>query len=192
MKTKRIIILFFTITAAFFISPTAALAGAESGIYLGIGTGEAALTVKGTDPTDGDYNLDDSDIGYKIFAGYNFGLVPFIDIAAEFSYVDLGKTSASFGNGNPINYEITGLNAFGLIGLNFGPFGIFAKAGVINWQLDSTFNTTSSSDSGTDTAYGIGAKLHFSSFALRAEYEVYDVSPVNDLDMISVSFVFTF
>ena len=188
MKKIRILALLLLTNGLLFSLPNIAQAGAESGLYIGIGSGDASLTVKGTDPTDGDYNLNDSDIGYKIFGGYNFGLIPFIDIAAEISYVDLGKTSTAFGNGNPVNYEVTGLNAFGLIGLNFGPFGLFVKAGVIDWDLDSTLG----GDSGTDPAYGIGARLQFGSLGFRAEYEVYDVNPVQDLDMISVSILYTF
>ena len=188
MKNIRFVILLLLSNGLLFSLPNVALAGAESGLYLGFGTGEASLTVKGNDPTDGDYDLNDSDMGYKIFGGYNFGLIPFIDIAAEVSYVDLGKTSTAFGNGNPVNYEISGLSAFGLVGFNFGPFGLFAKAGVIDWDLKSTVGR----DSGTDPAYGIGVRFQFASVGIRAEYEVYDVSPVKDLDMISVSLLYTF
>ena len=192
MKIIRTSQLPIAILFSVFMVPAEVLAGADSGVYLGIGAGEAALTVKGSDPTDGDYNLDDSDVGYKLFGGYNFGYVPVIDLAVEISYVDFGTANSAFVNGNPISYEITGLNAFGLVGINLGPLGLFAKAGVISWQLDSTIGTTNNSDSGTDTAYGLGAKLQLSSYALRAEYEVYDVNSVNDLDMFSVSIVFTF
>jgi len=192
MKIIRTSQLPIAILFSVFMVPAEVLAGADSGVYLGIGAGEAALTVKGSDPTDGDYNLDDSDVGYKLFGGYNFGYVPVIDLAVEISYVDFGTANSAFANGNPISYEITGLNAFGLVGINLGPLGLFAKAGVISWQLDSTIGTTNNSDSGTDTAYGLGAKLQFSSYAFRAEYEVYDVNSVNDLDMFSVSIVFTF
>jgi hypothetical protein len=101
------------------------------------------------------------------------------------SYVDFGNPSTSAGN-----VEVTGLNAFGLAGLSFGPFGIFAKAGAIDWDIDSTFSSTSSSDSGTDPAYGVGARFAIGSFAVRAEYEVYDLDV--DVDMVSVSGVFTF
>jgi len=61
---------------------------------------------------------------------------------------------------------------------------------VINWDADSTFNATSSSDSGSDPAYGVGARFAIGSFAVRAEYEVYDLDA--DVDMVSVSGVFTF
>jgi len=157
--------------------PTAAVAGAESGFYLGAGVGDA--TVK-------DSGFDASDSAYKVFGGYNIGFIPLVDFAVEASYVDFGKPSTSAGS-----VEVTGLNAFGLAGLSFGPFGIFAKAGAISWDADSTFGNTTSSDSGSDPAYGVGARFAIGSFAVRAEYEVYDLDDT-DLEMVSVSGVFTF
>jgi hypothetical protein len=123
-----------------------------------------------------------ADSGFYIGAGVGDASVKDGDLA---SYVDFGNPSTSAGN-----VEVTGLNAFGLAGLSFGPFGIFAKAGVINWDVDSTFGTVNSSDSGSDPAYGVGARFAIGSFAVRAEYEVYDLEA--DLDMVSVSGVFTF
>jgi hypothetical protein len=156
--------------------PNAAVAGTDSGVYVGAGVGDASVK-------DGDFDASDS--AYKIFGGYNIGFIPLVDFAVEASYVDFGNPSTSAGN-----VEVTGLNAFGLAGLSFGPFGVFAKAGMINWDADSTFGATSSSDSGTDPAYGVGARFAIGSFAVRAEYEVYDLDA--DLDMVSVSGVFTF
>jgi len=60
---------------------------------------------------------------------------------------------------------------------------------VISWDVDSNFES-SSSDSGTDPAYGLGARFAIGSFSVRAEYEVYDLDI--DLDMVSVSGVYTF
>jgi hypothetical protein len=87
--------------------------------------------------------------------------------------------------------DVTGVNAFGLAGLSFGPFGIFAKAGALKWDADLSDGTNTGSDDGTDPAYGIGARFAISSFAIRAEYEVYDVDEA-DVEMISISGVFTF
>jgi hypothetical protein len=156
--------------------PAAAFAGADSGFYIGAGVGDA--TVK-------DNDFDASDSAYKLFGGYNIGFIPLVDFAVEASYVDFGAPSTSAGS-----IEVTGLNAFGLAGLSFGPFGIFAKAGMINWDSDATFGSVSTSDSGSDPAYGIGARFALGSFSVRAEYEYYDVD--GDLDMVSVSGVFTF
>jgi hypothetical protein len=158
--------------------PAAAFAGAESGFYIGAGVGDASFN-------DNDSDFDASDSAYKLFGGYNIGFIPLVDFAVEASYVDFGAPSTSAGS-----VEVTGVNAFGLAGLSFGPFGIFAKAGMINWDSDSTFGTLSTSDSGSDPAYGVGARFAIGSFSVRAEYEYYDVDA--DLDMVSVSGVFTF
>jgi outer membrane immunogenic protein len=158
--------------------PTVALAGSESGFYLGAGVGETDVEVS---------TFDETDSAYKVFGGYNFGVVPLIDLALEASYVDFGSPRAG-----PIDVEITGFNAFGLAGVNLGPFGLFAKAGVIAWDSELSFNSLREDETGTDLAYGAGAKLQFGSFAVRAEYEVYDVSDLKDLSMLSASFVYTF
>ncbi len=176
MNFKKIRVLLVCLTGSFLAMPAVVFAGADSGFYVGAGVGDASVK-------EGDFDASDS--AYKIFGGYNIGFIPLVDFAVEASYVDFGNPSTSLGN-----VEVTGLNAFGLAGLSFGPFGVFAKAGAISWDMDSTINSVSSSDSGTDPAYGIGARFAFGSFAVRAEYEVYDLDA--DLDMVSVSGVFTF
>lgn len=164
------------LAASLFVVPATTFAGADSGFYIGAGAGEASVK---------DGPFDESDSAYKVFGGYNIGFIPLVDFAVEASYVDFGNP-ATGGTG----VEVTGLNAFGLAGLSFGPFGVFAKAGVIDWDVDVNDNGVKGSDSGTDPAYGIGARFALGSFAVRAEYEVYDLDA--DLDMLSVSAVFTF
>ena len=165
------------ITSGLLYTPTSLIAGADSGFYIGAGIGDAGLEVD---------SFDESDSAYKVFGGYNIGFIPLVDFAVEASYVDFGKPSTSNASA-----DVTGVNAFGLAGLSFGPFGIFAKAGALKWDADLTDNNQSGSDDGTDPAYGIGARFAISSFAIRAEYEVYDVDDA-DVEMISVSGVFTF
>jgi hypothetical protein len=172
-KKGRKLVIF--LACSFLGMPAITLAGADSGFYIGAGVGDA--TVKDT-------NFDESDSAYKVFGGYNIGFIPLVDFSVEASYVDFGKPSNSAGS-----VEVTGLNAYGLAGLSFGPLGVFAKAGAMRWDSDSNFGTTSS-DSGTDPAYGIGARFAIGSLSVRAEYEVYDLDA--DLEMISVSGVFTF
>jgi outer membrane immunogenic protein len=36
-----------------------------------------------TGVSEGQYNFDDDDIGFKIFGGYNFGFIPLLDLAVE-------------------------------------------------------------------------------------------------------------
>ncbi len=177
MSLKRVRMLVICLAASFLGMPAAVVAGAESGLYIGVGVGDASVK---------DSNFDASDSAYKVFGGYNIGFIPLVDFAVEASYVDFGKPSTSAGS-----IDVSGYNAFGLAGLSFGPFGIFAKAGMLSWDSDATFGASSTSESGSDPAYGLGARLAIGSFSVRAEYEVYDLDGV-DLDMVSVSGVYTF
>ena len=179
MSLKKVRFLFICLAGVFLGMPAAAVAGADSGFYIGAGAGDSAIENSAA-------GFDESDTAYKIFGGYNIGFIPLVDFAVEASYVDFGKPAAS---GSSI--EVSGFNAYGLAGLSFGLIGIFAKAGALSWDEDSTFGTESSSNSGTDPAYGIGARLAIGSFAVRAEYEVYDLDNA-DLGMASISGVFTF
>ena len=185
MGFKKLRMLFVCLASCSVAIPAVSIAGAESGFYIGAGVGDA--TVKADD-----INFDESDAAYKIFGGYNIGFIPLVDFAVEASYVDFGSPNSGLNR-----MDINGVNAFGLAGLSFGPFGLFAKAGAIRWDLDASGSDgnggiVSGSQSGTDPAYGIGARFAISSFAVRAEYEVYDVDSVSDLSMLSVSAVFTF
>lgn len=158
--------------------PTTAFAGSESGFYLGAGIGQSNVEVS---------DFDESDGSYKIFGGYNFGVVPLIDLAIEASYVDFGNPESG-----PLNVELTGLNAFGLAGFKLGPIGLFAKAGMVAWDAELAIGSLRDDENGTDFAYGVGARFQIGSFAIRAEYELYDVSDVKDLSMASASLVYTF
>ena len=177
MSLKKIRILFLCLAGTVLAVPGTVNAGADSGLYIGAGAGNA--TVK-------DSGFEESDSAYKLFGGYNMGFIPFVDLALEASYVDFGKPGTA-----TESVEASGVNAFGLASLNFGPFGVFAKAGIISWNTDSTIVGTSIEDSGTDPAYGLGARLAIGSFAVRAEYEVFDLGEA-DIGMASVSGVITF
>ena len=164
------------ISAALFA--TSAYAGADSGFYLGAGVGQASVG-----DIDGVGDFDGEDTGYKLIAGYNFGLIPLLDLAVEAEYVDFGEP-----DDGGIKVDANAFAAFGLAGINLGPFGIFAKAGMFNWDADATGGF---SDDGTDPAYGAGVRFQISSFQIRAEYEYFDADPAS-LDLLSASLLYTF
>ena len=181
MDCKKLRISFICLSSFFLAMPAVVFAGGDSGLYLGVGVGDATVEFD-------DGSFDESDTAYKVFGGYNLGLVPMIDLAVEASYVDFGNPGSSLGN-----IEATGIDAFGLAGFNLGPIGFFAKLGLIDWDVDVVDSGGGKfSDSGTDTAYGIGARFQIMSIAVRAEYEVFDIDADADLSMLSVSAVFTF
>jgi outer membrane immunogenic protein len=161
-----------------------ATAGQESGLYIGGSVGQAWMDI-----SEANVDFDDDDWGYKIFAGYNFGLIPLLDLAVEGSYVDFGEASSSeIGNRD---VGITGWDVFGLVCFNLGPIGVFGKVGQIWWDSDSNAIQDFLDDSGNEMAYGIGAKFQIGSLGLRLEYEYFDLD-IADVGYVSVGATWTF
>jgi outer membrane immunogenic protein len=162
-----------------------AWAGGESGLYLGGSAGSAAFDV-----SDGSVQYKDSANAYKIFGGYNFGIIPLINLAIEGSYVDFGKAKGDVA-GSSADTSMTGWDLFGLVGVNMGPVSLFGKVGAISWNAKSSYQSKSGKDSGTDPAYGLGLQLQISSFAIRAEYELFTIKNV-DIGFASAGVSYTF
>ncbi len=179
MKTSHSVLLASLLTS--LALPITAHAGAESGIYLGAGLGDT--NIQG--PLDDD-DLSFDSTGYKLLLGYNFGVIPLVDLAIEGAYVNLGEES----RGNT-TFEQSSWNAFGLAGLSFGPIGIFGKAGLAAWDAETRVGGTKFEDSGTDPVYGIGGRLQLGALSARLEYEYYDQSNFDDVSMASISFLYT-
>jgi len=166
-------------------------AGGDSGFYLGGSVGNAKADY--SEDTDfGDIDFSDEDNAYKIFAGYNFGLVPFLNLAVEGAYVDFGSFEDEVrGLPGKVEADADAFTAAGLVGFDLGPVGLFAKAGLVSWDGDVKALGESDSQSGTDPLYGVGAKIQLGSFAVRAEYEMYDLDEL-EIDYFSVGASYTF
>lgn len=182
-----------TLALAMTLAGTAnlAVAGSESGFYLGGSLGTAQIDYAESDPDLGQVEFDDDASAYKLFAGYNIGLVPFLNLAVEAGYVDLGSYKGSIAAvaGNEI--EADGFTGFGLVGLDMGPVGVFGKVGMLDWDGDVITPVGTFSDSGTDPAYGIGAKTQLGPFAVRMEYEKFELENF-DIDCYTVGAAYTF
>ncbi|MDN3638293.1 porin family protein [Simiduia curdlanivorans] len=175
----------FTATILTAVLSQSALAGSDSGFYLGGSVGSAQLSFDSFD----DY-IDDSDTGYKFFAGYNFGLLPMVDIALEGSYVDFGSQYGElFDDTTRFSNTAAQLHLVG--GLDLGPVGLFAKAGLSDWETTFTNGDYRAKATGSDPAYGIGAKFQVASFQLRAEYERVKLDDA-DMDFYSIGAAYTF
>ena len=173
------------VLAAMLMGP---VAYADSGFYIGGSIGNAALSVADIDFGGNDF--DDNDSAWKGFAGYIFDM-PVFDFGIEAAYVDFGVPSETI-LGENFEIDVTGLSAFGTAGLDWGLFGIFAKAGVVSWDADFAIdNVDLGSEDGSDAAYGVGFRLNFSSVEVRAEYELFEVEDA-DVDMVSVGVLWRF
>ena len=170
---------------AVLVASGTAWAGSESGLYLGGSLGSADIEV-----SDGVVQFSDNDTAYKVFGGYNFGIIPLINLAIEGSYVDFGTARGNI-SGSSVDASVTGWDLFGLVGFNMGPFSVFGKAGAIRWDGETSSLGASGSDTGTDPAYGVGLQLQIASFAIRAEYEIFSLDKV-DIGFASAGVSYTF
>jgi outer membrane immunogenic protein len=161
-----------------------AYAGQKTGLYLGGSIGESSLDIAA-----GAINFTDHDYGYKVFAGYNFGVIPLIDLGVEGSYVNFGKaSSAQILNQN---IGVTAWDLFGVAAVNLGPSGLFGKVGQAWWHSDTGIPLAVLDNSGSDMVYGIGLRFQLGSIALRVEYERFNLN-VADINYGSAGASWTF
>jgi hypothetical protein len=167
-------------------------ANADSGPYIGGSVGSVTIQAEVPDENLGEvFEFDENDFAWKAFGGYNFDLAV-VDLAIEGGYVDLGSPSGDL-LGSSVGLDITGWDVFGLVGINLGPVGLFAKAGMISWDADATIDAIDAgSDDGTDPAYGIGARFTLGTLEIRGEYEYFDIDSAEDVYMLSAGLVFNF
>ena len=163
--------------ASLLLAPAAQ---ADSGFYIGASVGDTSIDID---------EFDESDTSWKAYGGYIID-VPVVDFAVELAYLDFGSPSGEILQ-VPADIDATGLGAFGLVGIDFGIFGFFAKAGYVSWDADLDLGGLKDSDDGTDLGYGVGARLTFSSLEVRAEYEIFEFEDA-DVDMATLGVVWRF
>jgi hypothetical protein len=169
------------ITAICLFAPALPALAADNGFYLGGSVGQANIEVEDVTVTGEDFDADDT--GYKLIAGFR----PLDWLGLEASYVNFGEPEDTL-LGNSVEVEGDGISAFAVGFLAAGPVDLFAKVGLLSWDSRIVgFN-----EDGTDLAYGVGAQFRLLSLGVRAEYEIFDVDDVDDLNMISIGVTYTF
>jgi len=157
-------------------------------VYVGAAVGEAGVAYK-DELGDTKFDFDANDAGYKVMLGWR----PLNWLALEGNYVDLGSVDDKVG-GTKVETKVDGwsVSALGMIPL--GNFDLYARVGGIDWNADVNAPNIGikSSDSGWDLGYGVGAQWRFDRLGLRAEYERYDVSNWDKVDLISLGVTFSF
>ena len=224
MKLKSSSVIGTTILAAsigLLASGTALAQGApkSQGVYiygavgqsrtdLGKGGLDAALT--GVGVTGLSSSVDETDIGYKLLAGYMFNKY----LGVEGGWVDLGKFTYSASFTGPVagtmkaDIKASGFNlaAIGALPIS-DSFSVFLKVGTIDASLKGTATATGSGTSATgsvkDTSwkgnYGIGVMYNFNAnLAIRAEWERFaklgdkNTTGEGDVDLLSVGLKYAF
>jgi hypothetical protein len=161
---------------------------ADNGIYLGGSIGQSS--VQYDDNIAGqNFNFDASATGFKAIAGWRF-----VDwLAVEANYVDLGSGDDRV-LGEKIESDVNGVSLSAVGFVPVGPVDLFARVGAVNWNadLDAPNLGVSASDDGTDLTYGIGAQFRVWSLSIRGEYEIFDISDADTVDMFSIGVTWTF
>ena len=186
---------FALLAGAAFITLTAINAdAAESGFFMGGSIGTAAVEANVNDGIvlpDPAPVFDENDFGWKFLAGYDFALSDAFSLGVEGGYVDLGNPSADVLT-IPVSLDPTGLTLYGTAGVDIGPVGLFAKYGFVDWEVDGNIGGIDFKDDGNDPAYGVGVRFNLGSVEIRGEYEIFDISDVEDVTLLSAGIVVRF
>ena len=173
----------FLIVAAVVCVP---FTGAFGKAYVGASAGQGVTQV---DAGLGE-SFDASDTSFKVLGGWRF--MKFFAVEAD--YRDLGSQSDMvLGEQYVIDTSAIDLFAVGVVPL--GSFEVFGKAGYSMWDADMSIVGVpgSGSDDGNDLAYGVGGAYKFGGkFAVRLEYEMFDIENTDDVTMASVGIDFRF
>jgi OOP family OmpA-OmpF porin len=184
------------------LAASPAFAADDSGFYVGAGLGNFAVN------SDRIYNgkdFDGSDIGFKVFGGYKF--MPYL--AAELEYIDGGEPDDTFRNDIFPDDRLKGTaGVTGFVGSGVGilpigeSFDVFGKLGFIYWDLDGsvkvrnadgTLGKESAGNDGTDFAWAVGGSWHFmENFAVRLEYQGFEIEDTDSVDFASGSIIWKF
>ena len=166
-------------------------AAAESGFYIGGSAGGATVesNLSGISIPGLPSSIDEDDTALKAFLGYRFEL-PVLTVAVEGGYVDLGEPDIDV-LGEKLQFDVTGVNLWGIGSIDLGLFDVFGKLGYISWDVEADFLGDSASDDGSDLGYGLGASVDFGPLQIRGEYEIYDLDDA-DVSMLSVGLAYQF
>jgi len=199
--------LFLALSAA--LAATSAQA-ADTGFYIGGSVGQAEVSDFGAADLDAELatlgitsssSTDDTDTGWKLFAGYRFMKY----LAVEGAYTNFGEATAHSIITPPgtvdttLEAEAWTVSALGILPLG-DQFSLFARLGVNFWNVDisavgtggGTTAAVSDDDDGTDMVYGVGAAYSFTNnLSVRGEWERYDFDD-GDVDLWSVGLGWNF
>ena len=163
-------------------------AAAESGVYVGVGSGEAEIR-------DQNAGFTARNPLYRGFVGYRASApqspLPFLDVAAEAGYIDYGRSSQT-AQGQSVQYHLHGFHASGLLLYPLGPLDLYGKAGVLFWSSYRNTGGATTDRSGNNALYGGGIAFRIGKIGIRTEYERYNVSDVDRVQTYSASVLIQF
>ena len=156
------------------------------GFYLGAGVGDFSAAVDEINNLDDidDVGIDfsDGDNATKVFAGWNFNRF----FAVQGDFVDFGEASGFVSTSAQGTSDVQGL-APSIVGtLPIGPIDLFARAGIMFYEVD--LNLTGGrviDESGEDLLWAVGLGVDIKNrLTLRLEYEEIDIAELDEADTL--------
>jgi hypothetical protein len=173
---------------AALLAAGAAQAG-ESGFYIGAGVGQAQYS--DNPPQTSGQQVSENSTPYRAFGGYRIGVIPILDFAGEIGYSNLGTASGTTA-GVTTDYKAQGADASVLVIFPILLFDLYGRLGVMQYDLDRTFNGATTSNKGTAGLYGLGVGARFGPIGVRLEYNRIDIQELNNVDVGMASVYFQF
>ena len=176
----------YTIPAILILIAFAQGAGTAhaKGFYAGAGIGNTFFSEDFSGVEYSDTKIDENSTAWKIFGGIH-GL-KFLGI--EGGYRDFGKIESLIET-TTIRYKITGWDIEALGKLQISIVQVFAKAGIMFYDLDTNVAGTSSE---TDFIWGLGAGVALGPIGVRLEWESLEAGQIDNLSMLSLGATFGF
>ena len=181
-KMKQLILM----TVLLIISTTAGLA---QGLYLGGGIGNTYYNTEIGEAIDQAQEISENSTAWKLFAG--FQLNEFLNL--EGGYRSFGSISSDVENA-VLESKTSGWDIEALGRVKIAMIDVFAKAGILFWSSEATFEEVNFDESGGDFLWGLGLGVHFGSLGVRAEWESVAISKddvsigsPDNLSMVSLS-----
>jgi opacity protein-like surface antigen len=139
-------------------------------------------------------NFTFSNTSWKVYGGFRPLGFP---LGVDVDYIDLGSKSAGTFLG-PAHADAKAFAAYavGYLPIPVPNIDVYGKAGLARWQFDGQRGSSSLfsvSENGTDFAWGVGGQVHFlERFAVRLEYEHFNVREADGVQLYSLGVSYTF
>jgi hypothetical protein len=178
-----------TAVAATLACATGTAHADANGLFVGAGVTQATVD----DIFGFGSHLRINDTSWKGFVGFK---PPVIPLGVEADYIDLGSQSRDFGftTGHADAKAFAGF-LIGYLPIPVPLVDLYGKVGAARWQLNG-FETRPSlfsvDDRGTEFAWGIGAQFHLQQFAIRMEYENFNIRNTDGARLYTVGGAFYF
>jgi OOP family OmpA-OmpF porin len=176
------------LASALVLATGAAYADGPLGLYAGVGITKAKME----DIFHTNFNL--SNTSWKAYAGFRPLGFP---LGLDVDYIDLGSAAAgTFKGVAHADAKAFAAYAVGYLPIPVPNIDVYGKGGLARWQFDGNYTSPSLfsvSENGTDFAWGVGGQIRFlDSFAVRLEYEHFNVHQADDVQIYSLGVSYRF